>query len=87
MKKKKKNGCTFSAVFKNKSRGISITWRHCISNVIALRLQGWKWRFDSFIRNYSISKYQEKENNADIMHSHFSEFNHNPSDFKPCHST
>ena len=33
--------------------------------------------FGSFIRNYSISKYQEKENYAVIMHSHFSEFNYN----------
>ena len=38
---------------------------------------GWKWRFGSFICNYNISKYQEKEKYAVIMHSHFSEFNHN----------
>ena len=31
-----------------------------ISNVTALQIQGWKWRFDSFIRNYNISKYQGK---------------------------
>ena len=42
-----------------------------------LQIQGWKWRFGSFIRNYSISKYQEKENYAVIMHSRFSEFNYN----------
>ena len=42
-----------------------------------LQIQGWKWRFGSFIRNYNISKYQEKEEYAVIMHSHFSEFNHN----------
>ena len=74
---KKLNGFTFTAVLKNKSRGIPITSRHCISNVIALQIQGWKWRFGSFIRNYNISKYQEKEKYAVIMHSHFSEFNHN----------
>ena len=45
---------------------------HCVTD------QGWKWKFDSFIRSYSISKYQEKENYAVIMHPHFSEFNHNP---------
>ena len=73
---KKLNGFTFTAVLKNKSRGIPITSRHCISNVIALQIQGWKWRFGSFIRNYNISKYQEKEKYAVIMHSHFSEFNH-----------
>ena len=54
-----------------------MTQRHCISNVIALQIQGWKWRFGSFIRIYNISKYQEKEKYAVIMHSHFSEFNHN----------
>ena len=32
-----------------------------ISTVIALQIQGWKWRFGSFICNYNISKYQEKE--------------------------
>ena len=42
-----------------------------------LQIQGLKWRFGSFIRNYLISKYQEKENYAVIMHSHFSEFNDN----------
>ena len=64
-------------MLKNKSRGIPITQRHCISNVIALQIQGWKWRFGSFIHNYNISKNQEKENHAVIMHSHFSEFNDN----------
>ena len=34
-------------------------------------------RFCSFIRNYNISKYQEEENYAVTMHSHFSEFNDN----------
>ena len=32
---------------------------------------------DSFIRSYNISKNQEKENYAVIMHPHFSEFNDN----------
>ena len=86
-KKKKLNGCTFSAVFKNKSRGILITRRHCISNVTALQILGWKWRFGSFIRNYNISTYQEKENYAVIKHSYFSEFNHNPWTLShACHS-
>ena len=37
---KKQNGFTFTAVFKNKSRGMPITQCHCISNVIALQIQG-----------------------------------------------
>ena len=36
----KLNGFTFTTMFKNKSRGIPITQRHCISNVIALQIQG-----------------------------------------------
>ena len=48
-----------------------------MSNVIAIQIQGWKWTFGSFIRNYIISKYQEKDIYAVIMYSHFSEFNHN----------
>ena len=75
--KKKLNGFTLTVMLKNKSRGIPIAWRYCISNIIALQIQGWKWRFGSFFRNYSISKYQETENYAVIMHSHFSEFNDN----------
>ena len=47
-----------------------------MSIVIALQIQGWKWRFGSSIRNYSTSKYQEKENYAVIIHSRFSEFNY-----------
>ena len=42
------------------------------------RYRGEKWRFGSFIHNYNIiCRYQEKENYAVIMHSHFSEFNDN----------
>ena len=75
--KKKTERFYFNSGVENKSRAIPITQRHCISNIIALQIQGWKWRFGSFIPNYSISNYQGKENYAVIMHSHFSEFNDN----------
>ena len=66
--KKKLNAFTITAMLKNKPR---------VSYVIALQIQGSKWRFASFIRNYSISKYKEKESYTVIMQSHFSEFNDN----------
>ena len=40
----------------------------------------------SFATIYSISKYQEKENCAVIVHSHFSEFNDNASWYIMAHA-
>ena len=44
----------------------------CISNV-----RGENEGLAPLIRNYNVSKYQEKENYAVIMHLHFSELNQN----------
>ena len=38
--KKKTERFCLTAILKNKSRGIPITLRHCIPNVIALQIQG-----------------------------------------------
>ena len=80
---KKLNGFILTAILKNKLRYINyITPLHIKCNCVTDT--GWKWRFGSFIRNYNISKYQEKENYAVIIHSHFSELNDNWN-FKLCH--